>query len=852
MATAAADDAANPDAAVAGGAEAPVAQDTAPEAADTATADAGSAPAPVESSEPAGVDVAGETAPPEAMAQAADTGAPLAAADTSAFQQDSLQQMSSLKARARKQEPSSLSAKESLKQTAANVLMQLSLDDDNKNAVRKAGGVKRLVSLLSSPDVEVQLNVLGALTNLALNEENKAEIRSLQAIPKIIALLDNKDENVQAKTVEVIWNLAGNDENRVAVLYGGGVQKLLDMLPATEEAMVRSTAVAASTLGALANLAAHPENQLAIREAGGVKKIVEIFTGAEFAKLKERAANCMENLALDRDNREEIRKLGGTAALVEDLISPRGEAATSGLAATSLIRAVAGTLKNLSVDEENKAEIARLEGVPVLVGFLKQSDTAVVGKSAECLGNFALEEEFRSKIRELGGVGMLLDLLDPAVADEVRLAAAGAILNLAVDDECKTSICQVQGMCKLVPLLEPSLDRKLRAVAAMTLTNLGAQDESALAIADAGGVTALVQCLAKPTDDILQEKAASALWNLSSVQSLKGSIRKAGGIEHMLSVLEFSTFVPAIENCLGTFLSLSETQENRFGIAQAGAVNLLIRLLDSEHSTVVEKTAGVIWNLAHEATVQHSVRQLDGLKPLIRLLSREWPLARFNAVGALPLLTEQEENVQEAFNLGVVPLLVNLLATETNVLMLQNAAQALGNIAEGNSSYQQEICEAQGLQRVIEVLARWSVDEVGADESSPTSPCSAASRQELLAKLCFAIWLICQKNDVNQAVFCELGGFSPLVRVLQPTNDETLLEMSAGACCALCEGCAVNKDRVREEQGLEPLIALLSHSCDSVKLNAAKALAHLAENGDNSRIIRHLGGLERLVHLLSP
>merc|ERR1719326_1987124 len=105
-----------------------------------------------------------------------------------------------------------------------------------------------------------------------------------------------------------------------------------------------------------------------------------------------------------------------------------------------------------------------------------------------------------------------------------------------------------------------------------------------------------------PTDDVLQEKAASALWNLSRVDSIKATIRKAGGIPFLLGVLEASKFVPAIENCLGTLLSLAETQENRFAISQAGAIGLLIRQLESAHPTVVEKAAGVLWNLAHEET----------------------------------------------------------------------------------------------------------------------------------------------------------------------------------------------------------------------------------------------------------
>merc|ERR1740117_2610125 len=177
--------------------------------------------------------------------------------------------MSSLKNSSRARKRDMLAPKESLRQTAANVIMQLAIDDDNKNTVREVGGIKRLVSLLTSPDIEVQLNVLGALTNLALNDMNKAQIRELQAIPQIIQLMDSPNVNVQEKVVEVIWNLAGNDENRVAILYAGGVKKLLALMNASEESEDGTGPnIVASGLGALANLTVHPENHAAIHDAG--------------------------------------------------------------------------------------------------------------------------------------------------------------------------------------------------------------------------------------------------------------------------------------------------------------------------------------------------------------------------------------------------------------------------------------------------------------------------------------------------------------------------------------------------------------------------------------------------------
>merc|ERR1712078_336682 len=336
-------------------------------------------------------------------------------------------------------------------------------------------------------------------------------------------------------------------------------------------------------------------------------------------------------------------------------------------------------------------------------------------------------------------------------------------------------------------------------------------------------------------------KAASALWNLSTVPAIKTQIRKAGAIPFLLSVLEFSSFVPAIENVLGTLLSLAETQENRFAIAEAGAVGLLIRQLESSHRAVVEKAAGVIWNLAHEDSVRTTIRQLGGLKPLIDLLSNNDPLIRFNTVGAFPLLTEQIENRTEAFDLGVIQPLVNILANDNNHVVLQNAAQSIGNLADDNSQYQNAVREQQGLLRLVELFNKWS-------RESPDTADAERARQELLAKVCFACWLICERNEVNQKSFRDSGGMPALVKVLNPKYDAVLLEMAAG----------------RECDGLKPLIELLEYgnvqqfentrslerSLD-VQLNTAKALAQLAENAENKALIRELMGIDKLVKLLS-
>jgi hypothetical protein len=294
----------------------------------------------------------------------------------------------------RRKQDGLFSTEDCIKQTAAQVLKQLADDDRNKDAIREAGGLKRLVRLLSSPDVDVQLSSLGALTSLALNDDNKNEIRELQAIPKIINLLDmdaNRDEVVVEKAVEVIWNLAGIDSNRASILYAGGVKKLLDLTNSP------NPNIFSKALGAIANLCVHEEIHVTIRDTGGVELIVKMLMESNHTRTRERAANCLENLALDEINRGKIHELGGTRGLVKLL---QGNADT-------LVRAAAGALKNLSVDEDNKAEITREDGLRALLKLLSHPDPSVVDRAAECIGNFALDTTYRQRIKDMDGVSQL-------------------------------------------------------------------------------------------------------------------------------------------------------------------------------------------------------------------------------------------------------------------------------------------------------------------------------------------------------------------------------------------------------------------------------------------------------------
>lgn len=720
---------------------------------------------------------------------------------------------------------------------ASTVFMQLAAGDENKVALGEIGGLMRLVTLVRYPEIMVQLNVLAALANLALNDEHRKEMRKCGVEPQLILLLDSSNEHVHEKVLDVLWNLAASDENRVAIFHAGGVAKLLDMVPGPGCLHSCNPNLVARVLGALANLALHPENHAVIRDAQGVERIFSMLVAAHHLEMTERAAHCIEIFALDRESRHAIFHLGGVAVLASLLSS----------SCDIWIRAALGALKNLSVDDEVRHAFAEHGGITILIDMLGSCDRIIVSKSAECIGNLALEQEFCAEIKRLGGVPALVRLLEDGAQIEAQSAAAGAILNLSVRDECKLAIRRSRGIELLVPLLDSDLAFSLRSVTAMALSNISAEKEGALAISEAGGIVALLRCMSTPTCDALQEKAAGVLWNLSIIDSLQEVVQQAGAIPLLLSVSNCSSFVPTVENCLGVLAALSKARESRIYIAQSGVLDILIRLLSSDHDTIVEKAAGAIWNLSHEEAIQHSVRQLRGLNELFGLLMRNSFAIRLNALGAFCLLSEQDENVQEAIDLGIVPILAELLGKETHYILLQNAAHTLGNIANGKPHHQ-NVCGSHALRALVGTLSKWIAPEV--EGAVPKDETDRANRQELLAKCCYAISSICHMNESNQIDFCKAGGLARLVPLLRPTNQEILLEMAAVAISAVCEDCEQRQYKFWEEGVVEPLVVLLDHTNDAVKLEVARALHHMSGREDYRRSIREFGGLDRSVRML--
>lgn len=99
-------------------------------------------------------------------------------------------------------------------------------------AIRREGGIEKLVALLASPSIKVQSRALGALGSCAANcGLNKKHIRELGAIPVLVSFLKSPHTELHIIAAAAISNcLADSPATQALVLRYGGIAALIDNL----------------------------------------------------------------------------------------------------------------------------------------------------------------------------------------------------------------------------------------------------------------------------------------------------------------------------------------------------------------------------------------------------------------------------------------------------------------------------------------------------------------------------------------------------------------------------------------------------------------------------------------------
>ncbi|KAG6418977.1 hypothetical protein SASPL_121185 [Salvia splendens] len=167
---------------------------------------------------------------------------------------------------------------------AVTALLNLSLHDDNKSVLTRAGAVKSLIYVLKTGTEASKQNAACALLSLALVDEYKLSIGACGAIPPLVALLINGSVRGEKDALTTLYKLCSVSLNKERAVSAGVVRPLVGLV------IEQGTGLSEKAMVVLSSLAAIEIGQEAIIEEGGIAALVEVIEdgsskGKEFAVL---------------------------------------------------------------------------------------------------------------------------------------------------------------------------------------------------------------------------------------------------------------------------------------------------------------------------------------------------------------------------------------------------------------------------------------------------------------------------------------------------------------------------------------------------------------------------------------
>ncbi|XP_056282525.1 plakophilin-4 isoform X2 [Pseudoliparis swirei] len=462
----------------------------------------------------------------------------------------------------------------SVQANAAAYLQHLCFGDNRiKSEVCRLGGIKHLVDLLDHKVVEVQKNSCGALRNLVYGkamDENKVAVRNAGGIPALLRLLRKTvDAEVRELVTGVVWNLSSCDAikmtiirealttltNTVIIPHSGWSSSTFDD---DHKLKFHSSLVLRNTTGCLRNLSSAGEEarkQMRVCE-GLVDSLLYVIKAcvntSDFdSKIVENCICTLRNLSYRLElELPPPRQVGGQE--LDGLLgseSPSKEVDSSCWGRKK-------KKKKKSLQEDTWDGVGPIPGFskspkgaemlwhpsvvkPYLMLLAESSNPATLEGAAGSLqnlsaGNWKFAAYIRAAVRKEKGLPILVELLRMD-NDRVVSSVATALRNMALDVRNKELIGKY-AMRDLVNRLPGGnttlLSDETVAAICCTLHEVTSKNmENAKALADAGGIEKLVN-ITKGRGDRYSMKvvkaAAQVLNTLWQYRDLRTIYKKDG------------------------------------------------------------------------------------------------------------------------------------------------------------------------------------------------------------------------------------------------------------------------------------------------------------------------------------
>ena len=708
-----------------------------------------------------------------------------------------------------------------------------------QDAIREAGGIPPLVYLLQAGNDDDVLEATGAWlaqSGAAAGVHSTAPACVRGLLPPWRSLLGLL---LPADSLLVLGSLSAGALAQLClspavvgdVIASGGVASLVALLAAYAQSKPPSDAHAAAACTACGSLAVHPGLHAQLAGAGVVTHLVTHLQGPS-PSIAQAAAHALATMAGRSD-----------VLLRQALAAGALEAATGLLAAGAAGQATTGACALLAAlltqgGDDVRDAFTALDGIDAVVDVLdvRQVGAPGVGGGATVVmalcagGSPGAAEAVADVVQHTDAISRLVAILSTAATPrDTAVRAAQALGELASGPGAKDTMYAAGAIPPLVRLLQPGDpdDAATGAVASVLArladTHAGCRD----GVATCGGIPLLVQLLSPPLPSVGATAAAGALWYLARSAANKEAIREAGGVPALVALLVCGPDCDVTFKAAAALWSLADSSAaNKEAIREAGGIPALVRLLScGPERRATLKAAGALGSLAFAPANKEAIRQARAIPALVTLL-RCGPARAItlNATVALSNLASSPEARADMVADGALPLLLALLEAPSGREVVAVSAgvvaklcQADGGEAgaaaapEAGSDARQAVLDAGGVAPLVHVVRT-------------ASPDGAA-----VVNAACALWHLGSSPAGGFAVRQE-GGLDALVALLQaPDASVEAVTKGGAALWTLAEGSGANADAIINAHGAEALVALLLEGGTSrAAVNAAGALGALA------------------------
>lgn len=189
---------------------------------------------------------------------------------------------------------------ERTREEAVIVLLNLSINNENKRAMPADGAIEALVEVLCGAPGEMRENAAAAIFSLSVVDENKELVGAAGAIPPLVSVLGSGSEQGRRDACKALFNLSILSSNKPRLVEAGAVAPLVAILQEP------SAAMAEKAVSVLANIATVDAGRAAIvAEEEGVSGLVEVVEAGS-ARGKENAAAALWQLCQHSDHHRNL------------------------------------------------------------------------------------------------------------------------------------------------------------------------------------------------------------------------------------------------------------------------------------------------------------------------------------------------------------------------------------------------------------------------------------------------------------------------------------------------------------------------------------------------------------------